>query len=106
MNATSAAARVREAQAELARAEYNLAQTAELWRRGLRRHRTAVLLGSGFASGLAVSLLPVRWWGRIGAVVGSVGAAAARSFLTPAFLGAAVGKLSGRANAERPVSAD
>jgi len=91
-----ARARVEAAQAELAAAETNLAHTVEPWGAKLRAHRTALVLAGGFATGLAVALLPTRWWGRIGALAGSiagtVGAAAAKSFVTPAVMGAALAR--------------
>ena len=91
-----ARARVAAAEAELAAAETNLAHTVQPWHAKLRRHRTALLLTGGFATGLAVVLIPTRWWGRIGALAGSiagtVGAAAAKSFVTPAVMGAALAR--------------
>jgi len=90
---TSAQERVRKAEAELAIAENNLRRTAQPLRAQLQQHRTATLLFGGFVTGIALTLLPTRWWGRIGAVAGTVSAAAARSLLTPAFMGAAFAKL-------------
>lgn len=91
-----ARARVQAAQAELSMAETNLAHTVQPWRVKLREHRTAFVLAGGFATGLAVALLPTRWWGRIGALAGSVAgtvvAAAAKSFVTPAVMGAALAR--------------
>ena len=91
-----ARARVQAAQAQLSMAETNLAHTVQPWRARLREHRTAFVLAGGFATGLAVTLLPTRWWGRIGALAGSIagtlGAAAAKSFVTPALMGAALAR--------------
>lgn len=97
---TSASERVREAEAELARAEGNLERSATPLRSQLDHHRSAAILIGGFATGVALTLLPTRWWGRIGAAFGTafgtLGAAAARSLLTPAFMGAAVAKMHGK----------
>jgi hypothetical protein len=90
---TSAQERVRNAEAELAVAENNLQRSARPLRAQLQHHRSATLLLGGFATGVALTLLPTRWWGRIGAVAGTLSAAAARSLLTPAFMGAAFAKL-------------
>ena len=94
---TSAKERVRKAEAELARAENNIERSAKPLRSQLEDHRVATILIGGFATGVALTLLPTRWWGRIGAafgtVFGTLSAAAARSLLTPAFLGAAVTKM-------------
>lgn len=91
-----ARARVETAQAELVAAETNLAHSVEPWRAKVREHRTALVLAGGVVAGLAVALLPTRWWGRIGALAGSiagtVGAAAAKSFVTPAVMGAALAR--------------
>jgi len=92
----NARARVEAAQAELTAAETTLAHTVEPWRAKLTEHRTALVLAGGLATGLAVALLPTRWWGRIGALAGSIagtlGAAAAKSFVTPAVMGAALAR--------------
>lgn len=93
MKRPSAAARVRLAQAELAVAQRELAKTARPWRQRLQRHRKAVILMSGFASGLALTLLPPRWWARIGSAAGATAAGAARSAFTPAVVGAVISRL-------------
>jgi hypothetical protein len=90
---TSAAARVRQAQAELALAERELAKSARPWRRRLQRHRSALVLFGGFTSGLALTLFPPHWWARIGAAVGATAAGAARSALTPAVVGAVLSRM-------------
>ena len=76
------------AEAELASAENALVASAQPWRRRLRRHRGALILCGGFASGLALTFFPPRWWARIGAFAGSTAAIAARSAFTPAIIGA------------------
>jgi len=48
------------------------------WRNTVDAHRTAALLGSGFAAGLALALLPVRWWSRAGALAFRIAARTAR----------------------------
>lgn len=88
MKRTSAAARVRRAQAELAAAESALEKNALPWRRRWRKDRGALAILGGFTGGLALALLPPRWWARVGAVVGATAAAAARSALIPAVVGA------------------
>jgi hypothetical protein len=88
MKRMSAATRVRLAEANLACAERALIQSAQPWRVRLRKHRNALILGGGFASGLALTFLPPRWWARIGAFAGASAATAARSAFTPAIVGA------------------
>jgi hypothetical protein len=77
---------VRMAEAELASAERALVASARPWRSRMRRHRSALILCSGFASGLALTFFPTRWWARIGALAGSTAATAARSAFTPAII--------------------
>jgi hypothetical protein len=90
MKSASAATRVRLAEAELSRSERALVESARPWRVRLRKHRNALILGGGFASGLALTFLPPRWWARIGAFAGATAATVARSALTPAIVGAAM----------------
>jgi hypothetical protein len=87
-NSIGTAARVRQAEANLASAEHALIQSAGPWRWRLRRHRNALILCGGFVSGLALTFFPPRWWARIGAFAGATAATAARSALTPAIVGA------------------
>ena len=91
MKPESATARVRRAETELASAERDLLASATPWRWRLRRHRSALILCGGFASGLALTFFPPRWWARIGAAAGSTAATAARSAFTPAIIGAVLG---------------
>jgi len=96
---TSAQARVRRAEAELAAAQLHLEHSARPWRERVVAHRAESIMLAGFATGMALALLPTRWWGRIGAVFGTVTAAAARSLLTPAVIGAAVTKMRAKTSA-------
>ena len=100
----SAAARVRLAEAELATAERALIESSRPWRWRLRRHRSALILCGGFASGLALTFFPTRWWARIGSFAGATAATAARSTFTPAIVGAVVARLR-RANGADTASA-
>ena len=84
----TAAARVRQAEANLVSAEHALIRSARPWRWRLREHRTTLILCSGFASGLALTFFPPRWWARIGAFAGATAATAARSAFTPSIVGA------------------
>ncbi len=93
MKRVSAIARVRRAQAELAAAEAAFAKSALPWQRKLQRHRSAFTLLGGFASGLALTLLPPHWWARAGATVGTIAATVARSALTPALIGAVISRI-------------
>ena len=88
MKRVSAAARVSLAETELACAERALVESARPWRTRLRKHRNALILGGGFAGGLALTFFPPRWWARIGAFAGATAATAARSAFTPAIVGA------------------
>ncbi|HZP64892.1 MAG TPA: hypothetical protein VFB32_01165 [Rudaea sp.] len=90
---TTARERLRLAQRELAAAEDELAQSVGPWRARLSRHRGTVIVAAGFVSGMALSLLPVRVWARIGALVSMTAAQVARTALTPAMIGAAVSRL-------------
>lgn len=86
----SAAARVRQARSELAAAESALASSARPWWRRVQSHRGALAGTGGFALGLALTLLPLRWWTKAGAATGAAAAAAARSALLPMIIGAAL----------------
>lgn len=79
--------RVSRAQAELAAAERELVKSAP-WQRQLQRHQSAITLIGGFSAGLALALLPPRWWERAGATLGAAAASTARSALAPAIAGA------------------
>ena len=70
---TSALARIRLAEAELATAEHEFMKSALPWRQRLHRHRNALNLASGFAAGLALTLLPSRGWAGVGVVAGGGG---------------------------------
>jgi hypothetical protein len=93
MKRITAAMRVRQAQNQLVAAEDELAKSALPWRRGLQRHRGALALCGGFIGGLALTLLPPRWWARVGAVIGATAAGVARSALTPAVIGAVISQI-------------
>jgi hypothetical protein len=88
MKIASAAARVRMAEANLVSAERALVASARPWRWRMQRHRSALLLCGGFASGLALTFFPRPWWARIGAFAGAAAATAARSAFTPGIIGA------------------
>ena len=88
MKRASPAKRVREARTQLEAAERELTLSVRPWRERLRKHRQALALFGGFASGLALVVLPARWWARAGAAAGGAAASAARSVLTPMLLGA------------------
>ena len=101
MKRADPAKRVREARSQLEAAQRELEKSARPWYRYLRKHRQALILYGGFAGGLALVILPTRWWERAGAVAGSAAASSARSVLTPMLIGAAVAWL--RPN--RPITA-
>jgi hypothetical protein len=89
----SAATRVSNAQAELAAAERDLAKSLQPWQRPLHQHRSAITLISGFSAGLALALLPSRWWAGVGAALGTTAASTARSALAPAIVGVVLSQL-------------
>lgn len=64
-------------QAALA-AERGLHASLQPWQEALHARRTAALLGGGFATGFALTVLPLRWWSRVGAWVFRCAAHAAR----------------------------
>jgi hypothetical protein len=96
----SPATRVSDAQAELAAAERDLAKSLQPLQ-PLQRHRGAITLISGFSAGLALALLPSRWWARVGAAVGATAASTARSALAPAIVGAVLSALLRSEDASR-----
>jgi hypothetical protein len=59
-------AQVRSSLVRLAAAERKLAHSARPWWQRAQRHRGALALCIGFSSGLALALLPLRWWLRVG----------------------------------------
>jgi hypothetical protein len=103
MKPSSAQARVGEAQIKLAIAELQLEKSSRPLRARLRAHRAAVIVVGGFTSGLALSLLPVRWWGHIGSALAKIAAGVARSALAPTLAGAAMAQVkSASADASAP----
>jgi len=86
---------VRAAQTDVALAGARLERDWKPWRAHWRKHRAALVVTGGLASGAALGLLPVRWWGGIGAVLGRLAAFVARSSLMPALTGAALARLRG-----------
>lgn len=88
MKSTSASARVRRAQAELIAAQNALERNARPWYLWWCKHRSHIAIGGGLIGGLALTLLPPRWWARVGAAVGESTAIAARSVLVPVLIGA------------------
>ena len=79
-----------ERQLMLARAQHH-AQTRWL-RNVLQRHRTALVVGAGFASGVLLGWSPLRRWLRTGASLLGAGITLARSPLGPIALGAMLGR--------------
>jgi hypothetical protein len=100
----SAARRVSSAQAELAAAERDLAKSLLPWQRPLHQHRSAITLIGGFSAGLALALLPSRWWARAGAALGTTAASTARSALAPAIIGALLSHMLNREDASPKVA--
>ena len=101
MKRESARARVHRAEIRLVSAERKLEKSSRPLRARLRlrQHRAAAIVLSGVASGLALSLLPIRWWGHVGALLAKVAAGAARSALAPVIVGAAMSQVKHSANA-------
>jgi hypothetical protein len=87
MKSISASARVRRAQEELIAAQNALERNTRPWYLWWCKHRSHIAIGGGLAGGLALTLLPPRWWARVGAVVGESTAIAARSVLVPILIG-------------------
>lgn len=104
MKRSRAMTRVYAAQIDVALAGSRLRRDWTPWRDGLRRHRAAAIVAGGFASGAALVVLPVRWWGGACAMFGKLAAGVARSSLMPALVGAAIAHLRGPAesNAASP----
>jgi len=60
---------------------------AQSWRDSAPRYRAALYAGSGFAVGLALTLLPLKFWSHAGGLAFSAAARLARSAaLSPALL--------------------
>lgn len=106
MKQTSPATQVRVARIQLESAERELVKSVRPWRDRLRKHRQALALAGGFTGGLALVVLPARWWARAGAVAGSAAAGAARSVLTPMLLGAAVAWLRPNRSTDGSITAE
>lgn len=82
-----------DAQQRADAAQRDLLAAWQPWRDIVREHRAAALLGGGFALGLGLALLPVRWWSRAGALAFRAAARTARSAWLPVLLrGPAAGK--------------
>lgn len=96
MKRKSATAQVHAAQIDVALAGAKLRHDWIPWSTHWRRHRTALLVTGGFASGAALALLPTRWWAGVGALAGRLAAVLARSSLMPALTGAAIARLRGQ----------
>jgi hypothetical protein len=80
--------RIRKATAELAVATSGIKRDLTPLREAFNRRRTTWIVAGGFASGMALALLPPRLWARIGALTGGGAALVARSMLTPIIAGA------------------
>ena len=100
-----AKARIRAAQADIATARVALGRDTRPLRESLRRHRTAWICAGGFLGGIALGTLSARMWARIGALLGSSAAIAARSLLTPLVAGAIVARAQVRDETAAPVAA-
>ncbi|HET8941290.1 MAG TPA: hypothetical protein VFN13_04810 [Rudaea sp.] len=100
MNDSNPAKRVRAARTQLEAAERELALSSRPWLERLQKHRQALTVAGGFISGLALVVLPSRWWARAGAVAGASAASVARSVLTPMLMGAALAWLRPDAKAD------
>lgn len=98
MKRENASQRVRRAQRELSVAQECLESNVDAWQAWTRKRRLAIAAGSGFASGIALTLLPTRWWARIGALTAESAAVAARSLLLPFLVGAVLGKIEPRSS--------
>jgi hypothetical protein len=72
------------AQDRLEAARSRFRYVAAPWRAAFARHRSAWLVAAGFASGLAVSMLPRGFWSKFGTLLGSTGAVVARATFAPA----------------------
>jgi hypothetical protein len=89
MNFTaSPRSRVAAAQARVDAARLELTGHVAALRAIVQHRRNTLIVGSGLVAGLAVGLLPIRFWGGFGGMLASIGALAARSMLTPMVAGA------------------
>ena len=88
MKVVSARQRVHRARIELEAAERKLDASWQPWHERLRRHRVALLIGSGLLGGLAVATVAPKRWARLGALVFGGGAWLTRSALMPTLLAA------------------
>jgi len=104
--ARAAKTRIRTARTELALAQSELRHDLEPWREAFNRRRTAWILASGFAGGLALAWLPPRLWARIGSIAGSGAALMARSLLTPMIAGALVARAQAPVPQQAPDPSD
>ena len=88
MNFASPRSRVVAAQARVDATRVELTGHVAALRAIVQRRRKTLIVGSGLVAGVAVGLLPIRFWGGFGAMLGTVGALVARSMLTPMVAGA------------------
>ena len=86
MRNISARQRVHHAWIELEAAERKLDASWQPWHERLRRHRVALLIGSGLLGGFAIATVAPKRWARLGALVSSGGAWLTHSALMPALL--------------------
>ena len=79
---------VHRARIELEAAERKLDASWQRWHERLRRHRVALLIGSGLLGGFAIATVAPKRWARLGALVFGGGAWLMCSALMPTPLGA------------------
>ena len=88
----SAKARLRAARSEAQVAAVRVRRDGHAFWNRFEEHRVAWLVAGGFASGLALSSLPRRFWAHIGGFAAAGAAVIARSMLAPMIAGALVAK--------------
>jgi hypothetical protein len=96
--------RIQAARIDVAAAHAALLRDWRPWREAWQRHRSALIVASGFAGGLALSSLSPRLWARVGVLAAAGAALVARSVLVPMIAGAVIAKneSAGKAADTRP----
>lgn len=106
MNRNGARTRVRNARAELEKAEQQLATRYPPWRERLGRHRLSLLVGGGLLGGFALATVSPKRWSRVGAVLFGGSAWLIHSPVGPALLGALWTNILGASDVSRSHAAD
>jgi len=88
-----ARSRLRSAQADVVVARAALDRAASPWRAFAQRHRSALIIGAGFACGLSAGAMPRRVWSMLRSGFAFATAAFVRTLVMPIVMPAIAGTL-------------